>query len=180
MEDDPVQSLFSGGPGIIDAVLSRIVVGVKRFDDDRPVLRLATTLATETGSGVQVVHVRERRCSKAGPSFSETLDDASGVVEQAVFELRMAGVGASGQVASTLQGRVAEAILDQAEECSADVIVVGWHRRRGLRRLFRGGDRARLMRLSNLPVVLAPLVGGRSEEDGAGGSGRRARSQLAR
>jgi nucleotide-binding universal stress UspA family protein len=149
-------------------VIGRIVVGVKRLDDDRPVLQLATALASETGSGVQVVHVRERRCSKAGPAFTETLDHASCVVEEAVFELRMAGVGASGQVTSSLQGRVAEAILDQADECSADAIVVGWHKRRGLhglRGLLRRGDRERLMRLSNLPVILAPLVAGGRRAD---------------
>jgi nucleotide-binding universal stress UspA family protein len=158
-------------------VLGRIVVGVKRFDADRPVLRLATALASETGSAVHVVHVRERRCTKAGPCYAETMKEASCVVEEAVFELRMAGVGASGKVANTLQGRVAQAILDQADVCAADAIVVGWHRRRGLRRLLRGGERERLMRLSSLPVILAPLVAGRSRATGA--AGQQVRPQLA-
>ena len=145
-------------PAVIEPVLGRIVVAVKRFDADRPVVRLATALASETGSGVQVVHIRERRCTKVGPCYTETMEEASLLVEEAVFELRMAGVGASGRVASTLQGRVPQALLDQADACSADAIVVGWRPRRGLRRLLHGGDRERLMRLSKVPVILAPLV----------------------
>jgi nucleotide-binding universal stress UspA family protein len=158
-------------------MLGRIVVGVRRCDADRPVLRLATALASQTGSGVHVVHVRERRCTKVGPCYSESMADASLVVEEAVFELRMAGVGASGKVTSALQGRVAQAILDQAGVCEADAIVVGWHQRRGLRRLMRTGDRERLMRLSRLPVILAPLVAGRR---GPQRQGHKVRTQLAR
>jgi nucleotide-binding universal stress UspA family protein len=158
-------------------MLGRIVVGVRRCDADRPVLRLATALASETGSGVHVVHVRERRCTKVGPCYSESMEEASCVVEEAVFELRMAGVGASGKVTSTLQGHVAKAILDQANVCGAEAIVVGWHRRRGLRRLFRTGDREQLMRLSRFPVILAPLVAGRNETES---QGHKVRTQLAR
>ena len=143
-------------------MLSRIVVGVKRLEVDRPVLNLVMALASETGSGVLVVHVRERRCSKTGPSYLETKDEASCLVEEAVFELRMAGIGASGRVTSTLEGRVAQAILDQADACQADAIVVGLHRRRGLRRISRSGEGARLMRLSRLPVILAPVASGRT------------------
>ena len=161
---------------IINSMLGRIVVGVRRCEADGPVLRLATALASDTGSGVHVVHVRERRCSKSGSCYVETMEEASSIVEEAVFELRMAGVGASGRVASTLQGRVAQAILDQADVCEADAIVVGWHRRRGLRRLFRTGDRERLMRLSRRPVILAPLVGGRKGMDSA--RNHQVRSQL--
>jgi len=139
-------------------VLSRIVVGVKHLDVDRPVLDFVAALASETGVGVYVVHVRERRCSKAGPCYVETMDEASCVVEEAVFELRMSGIGSSGKVASTLEGRVAQSILDQAEACAADAVVVGWHKRRGLRRVFRKGVREHLMRLSRLPVILAPVT----------------------
>lgn len=153
-----VQSLFIVSRRIIEVMLSKIVVGVKRLGADRPVLDFVIALASETGSGVHVVHVRERRCSKAGSCYGETLDEVSGEVEQAVFELRMAGIGASGKVTSTLEGRVAEAILDQARLCGADVIVVGWHKRRGLRRVVRSGKPERLMRLSSLPVILAPVV----------------------
>jgi len=158
-------------------MLGRIVVGVRRCEADRPVLQLATALASQTGSGVQVVHVRERRCTKVEPCYCESMEAASRVVEEAVFELRMAGVGASGKVTSTLQGRVAQSILDEADACGADAVVVGWHRRRGLRRLFRTGDRERLMRLSRVPVILVPLVAGRKEAER---QGNEVRTQLAR
>ena len=158
-------------------MLGRVVVGVKRLDVDRPVLDFVADLVADTGSEVLVVHVRERLCSKSGPSFLETNDQASCVVEEAVFELRMAGIGASGRVTSTLEGRVVQALVDEASACTASAIVVGRHRRRGLRRLLRS-DRERLLRLSSLPVMLAPVPSGRSPSTRA--LDRQVRSHLAR
>jgi len=138
-------------------VLRRIVVGVKGLETDRGVLDFVTALASESGCAVHVVHVRERRCSKAGPCYRETSEEASRLVEEAVFGLRMAGIGASGRVANTLDGRAAKSLMDLADAWGADAIVVGWHKSRGLRRLFRTGDRERLMHRSALPVLLAPV-----------------------
>lgn len=148
-------------------MLRRIVVGVKGLEKDHAVLEFVTALASESGSGVLVVHVRERRCSKAGPCYAETMDEASCLVEEAVFGLRMAGIGASGTVTRSLDGRAAESILEQAQACAADAIVLGWHERRGLRRLLRTGDRERLLRHSKLPVILAPVRPSQRQSSGA-------------
>jgi nucleotide-binding universal stress UspA family protein len=149
-------------------MLSRIVVGVKRLDVDRPVLGLVISLASETGGEVHVVHVRQQRCSKGGPSYDETMEDASRVVEQAVFELRMAGIGTNGKVTSTLEGRVARSIMEQADLFAADVIVVGCRKHHGLHRLFGNSDRDTLVRLSSVPVLLAPVESSQRPTDGAG------------
>jgi nucleotide-binding universal stress UspA family protein len=95
------------------------------------------------------------------------MEDASRVVEQAVFELRMAGIGTSGKVTSTLEGRVARSIMEQAGRFAADVIVVGCRRHHGLRRLLGNSDRDTLVRLSSLPVLLAPVESSRGPTDGA-------------
>lgn len=163
-----VQTLFSRDRHIIAEMLSRIVVGVKRLDVDRPVLGLVISLASETGGEVHVVHVRQQRCSKGGPSYDETMEDASRVVEQAVFELRMAGIGTNGKVTSTLEGRVARSIMEQADLFAADVIVVGCRKHHGLHRLFGNSDRDTLVRLSSVPVLLAPVESSQRPTDGAG------------
>jgi nucleotide-binding universal stress UspA family protein len=152
-------------PAIIPKVLRKIVVGVKGLENDRPVLDFVTALASESGGTVHVIHVRERRCSKGGPCYSETIDDASRIVEDAVFGLRMAGIGASGRVIAALDGRAAKSILELANAWGADAIVVGWRKSRGLRRVFRTGDRQSLMRRSSLPVILAPLTSARQPAD---------------
>ena len=163
-----VQTLFSRDRHIIAEMSSRIVVGVKRLDVDRPVLGLVISLASETGGEVHVVHVRQQRCSKGGPSYDETMEDASRVVEQAVFELRMAGIGTNGKVTSTLEGRVARSIMEQADLFAADVIVVGCRKHHGLHRLFGNSDRDTLVRLSSVPVLLAPVESSQRPTDGAG------------
>src|SRR5262249_41002483 len=74
---------------------------------------------------------------------------ASYVVEATVFELRMLGIGASGQVRHALVDRAAEAIAAEAAERGAGLIGIGVPRRGEVgSRLFgsvtpRGSLRAR-------------------------------------
>jgi hypothetical protein len=60
----------------------------------------------------------------------ETESSASYVVEATIFELQMAGFGASGAVRRAPVDRAAEAIVAEAAEWGADLIVLG-HSRRG-------------------------------------------------
>lgn len=50
--------------------------------------------------------------------------------------------------------RVAEIIIGQAQELNANVIVVGSHGRRGFSRLFLGSVAERVIRLTEIPVLL--------------------------
>ncbi len=49
---------------------------------------------------------------------------------------------------------IARAILQAAEETSADLIVIGTHGRRGIRRLFLGSVAEQVIRRANQPVLL--------------------------
>ncbi|SDH36815.1 universal stress protein [Pseudomonas panipatensis] len=49
---------------------------------------------------------------------------------------------------------IAERIETEAEECKADLIVMGTHGRRGVRRLMLGSVAEGLLRVSNRPVLL--------------------------
>jgi nucleotide-binding universal stress UspA family protein len=156
----PIETIFSRAAPIISwefsTVWGKILLGVGRLDKDRSVVQQAVLLAAEAGSAVHVVHVRERCRTRGGPCYLESMHDAARVVEEAVFELRMAGVGASGEVENAERGAIPLAILDEAARSGADVIMVGWHRRRGIGRLFRHKVCTRLARLSRVPLIFVP------------------------
>jgi nucleotide-binding universal stress UspA family protein len=54
----------------------------------------------------------------------------------------------------TVGGRAADLIVDHAKQCKADLIVMGTHGRRGIRRLALGSDAELVVRSSPVPVLL--------------------------
>src|SRR3990167_2299162 len=52
------------------------------------------------------------------------------------------------------QGRVAEAIIEEAKEWPADLLVIGTHGRRGFSRLFLGSVAENVVRIATMPVLL--------------------------
>lgn len=89
----------------------------------------------------------------------ETKSGASYVVEAAVFELRMADLGASGEVRAALIDRAADAILAEATDWEADLIVLGTPRRgEFMTRLF-GSVTLRVLQRAPCPVLVASATG---------------------
>src|SRR5207344_3012468 len=79
-----------------EVMFRRIVVAVQA--PDQGALDLVQQLATEGVTEVQVLHLRERELS--GPIWysRESGREAGYLIEAAVFELRMAGIAAAGNV----------------------------------------------------------------------------------
>ena len=73
-----------------------------------------------------------------------------------VFALRIAGVGAEGRSRSELHDRVAQCIVQESMLWECDAIVLGSRRLRGVARMSSWGVRERVLRLSPLPVIVAP------------------------
>jgi nucleotide-binding universal stress UspA family protein len=64
------------------------------------------------------------------------------------------GVTAEGVLTETLGGRAADAIIEQTKQWSADLIVMGTHGRRGLKRIVLGSDAELVVRTAPVPVLL--------------------------
>ena len=136
-------------------MLKRVFVAIDQRESRQSVVEFAARLATETVAAVQVFHGIEfagRGCSAP----LEPRDEAELMVEESVFDLRMSGVGAAGQVRACVRQDVGKVIVAEATRWEADVIVVGGRRGRGRGRLLGHGVRERVMRRSPLPVVVAP------------------------
>ena len=76
------------------------------------------------------------------------------VLEKAADLVWRADLSCEQKLVEIAGARVADEIVKQASECSADLIVMGTHGRRGLKRLALGSDAELVLRLSSVPLLL--------------------------
>jgi len=72
---------------------------------------------------------------------------------------RAAGARPETVLVEDFGGRVADAIVEQAKRWRADLIVMGTHGRRGMKRVLLGSDADLVVRYSPVPVLLVPAAG---------------------
>ena len=77
----------------------------------------------------------------------EILKDAAGIARQQE-------VDAEARLVETPAGSVGAMIVEEAESWPADLIVIGTHGRRGIRRLVMGSDAEYVVRTTPVPVLL--------------------------
>jgi nucleotide-binding universal stress UspA family protein len=88
------------------------------------------------------------------PILISLRDSGGKVLEQAVSVAQRAGVSCEHKLVETLGGRAADEIVKQAKAWPADLIVLGTHGRRGLKRLAMGSDAELVLRQSPVPLLL--------------------------
>jgi nucleotide-binding universal stress UspA family protein len=76
------------------------------------------------------------------------------VLAEAEEKARSQGVSVQTELVDRIGGRTADFIVEQAKEWGADLIVMGTHGRRGLRRLALGSDAEQVLRSTPVPVLL--------------------------
>ncbi|NUP06987.1 MAG: universal stress protein [Polyangiaceae bacterium] len=117
-------------------------------------VELAADLATIFDAKLSVMHAY----AIAVPIYPIALTvDVDGVAEaakeamdKAIGGLRLRCPGVRGVVR---HGDAAHEILEEAESCNADLIVVGTHGHRGLSRVLLGSVAEKVVRLSTIPVL---------------------------
>jgi len=136
--------------------LTRVLVSV----EDLSQVNDAVELARQAGaSQARVLHLSLREIA-GGRRFSlETEAEASRVVEATVLELRMAGVETSGVSRYALVGKAAEAIVAEAAEWGAGLIVLGSPRRSEFAARLLGSVTHRVLRRAPCPVLVASAAG---------------------
>jgi len=141
----------------------RVLIAVADASQVGPVVELAR----RAGVGqARVLHLNLRE-SYGGRRFPlETDATASYAAEAAVFELRMAGLAASGLVRHALIGKAAEAITAEATEWGADLIILGPPRRGELASRLLGSATLNVLQHAPCPVLVAsPADHGRLHRD---------------
>jgi len=93
------------------------------------------------------------------PAYAANLLDSlrergRSILEEAAATARARGLQVTSVMLESIGGSAADLIAAQALEFHADLIVVGTHGRRGLRRLALGSDAEQVVRASAVPVLL--------------------------
>jgi len=130
----------------------RVLIAVADAGQVGPVVELARRAGVREA---RVLHLNLRE-SYGGRRFPlETDAAASYAAEAAVFELRMAGMTASGQVRQAVIGKAAEAITAEASEWGADLIILGPSRRGELATRLLGSVTLHVLQHAPCPVLVA-------------------------
>jgi nucleotide-binding universal stress UspA family protein len=147
----------------------RILVPVDGSATANRGLKEALRLAKAHRSRLCLLHVVEEYfIAQAGEAiaYADEMFDAlraSGrkVLARAQAAAKKSGVPASTVLVESIAQPVAEVVARQARRFKADLIVLGTHGRRGVRRVVLGSDAEQVVRLAPTPVLLVRAPGAR-------------------
>jgi nucleotide-binding universal stress UspA family protein len=137
-------------------VFSKIVVAVGETEHASELVPVVTGLAKAFGSEVLVVHMRERIVTSGATLERESIPESFRFGEAVARQLVEAGITASSDIDSHRPDRLAEFILEKAEEFGAELIVVGSHHAHGLQERVTGDLGRKIVHGAHCPVLLMP------------------------
>jgi nucleotide-binding universal stress UspA family protein len=140
----------------------RILVAVDGSETSLRGLAEGIGLAKDTGARLLLVHVLNALVLEseiASTAYYQALADAlrsSGakILEHAAMLVRQADVPFEQKLVEKIGAYASHEIVAQAKEWNADLIVLGTHGRRGLKRLVMGSDAEVVLRRSPVPVLM--------------------------
>lgn len=141
---------------------SRILVPVDGSEAADRGLMEAITMATSEGTTLRLVHVVNELMFNTGYAptmyYDQLLESmregGKEILRKAEAVAREHGAQSQTVLLESIGGRAADLIVEQAQKWPADVIVMGTHGRRGLKRLVMGSDAELVLRLSPVPVLM--------------------------
>ena len=143
-----------------ERLFSKILVAVDDSDPAYAAAKLAARIVRTSGATAVVCSTYDENdiLEKAGtygydpmPFLDGMRENAQDVVDGA---LAHAGFPAGSAVPSVVAAEPSRGIVDEAVHAGADLIVIGSHGRRGLRRLFLGSVAEHVVRHSPIPILV--------------------------
>ena len=147
---------WRGGKAHNRVVFAKIVVAVGGPEHATELVPVVTGLAKAFDAEVLVVHMRERIVTSAATIEKETIPESFRFGESVAQRLVEAGITASSDIDSHRPDRLAEFILDKADEFGAELIVVGSHHAHGLAERVAGDLGKKIVHGAHCPVLLMP------------------------
>jgi len=143
----------------------RILVPIDGSDTSNLALQEAIGLAKDQHSTLRLFHIVDLTAtysSVPAPHVTERQDalqvEGQKVIADASELVRAAGIQFDSKCIATFDKRIFDLIEQEAKEWPADLIVIGTHGRRGIRRLFLGSVAEGLTRISSKPLLLIRAV----------------------
>lgn len=141
----------------------RILVPVDGSATSNAGLIEATKLAKLTGARMRLLHVvDEMPFMMAAGGFGAMTVDVLGslktageaILQEARTRVETSGVAVDSFLLDSNGDRLCDRVIEQADSWSADLLVLGTHGRRGVRRMLLGSDAEQIVRTSTVPVLL--------------------------
>jgi nucleotide-binding universal stress UspA family protein len=141
----------------------RLLVPLDGSEPSRRALAEAIALARALNARLRLMHVLDPRlllpqAMEGGQPPEQLLDQQSAngasLLDRAVDDARQAGVQVETVLRNDPPVRVSDQILAETRDWQADLVVMGTHGRRGLRRVLLGSDAESVLRASPVPVLL--------------------------
>ena len=144
----------------------RILVPVDGSDTSMRGLGEAMAIARQSGGQLCLFHVVNElvldypySAHSSGMTLVDSLRDlGNGILKRAEDLAAKEGLSVESVLFEGFGGSAADPIVAQARKWNADLIVMGTHGRRGLRRLAMGSDAEVVVRESSVPVLLVRHV----------------------
>jgi len=140
----------------------RILVAVDGSPTGKLGLEEAVEMAREQNGNLLIVHVVDpfvfwgdiSTAAYAGDLLSVMRESGREVLKEAEDWAQKHGVTPKTALLETISHSTADLIVTQARKWRADLIVLGTHGRRGVRRLVLGSDAEAVVRTAPVPVLL--------------------------
>ncbi|MDA8313782.1 MAG: universal stress protein [Actinomycetota bacterium] len=136
-----------------------LLLAVDKSEQSTKAAVVARDLAKACGATVHVLHARkhEQIVGRGGGSFEiESEEEARSLVAEELAVLEEAGVNVEVDVRRALVEDTYRAILDVAEDISADVIVMGSRGLSPLGAMVLGSTTYKVLHASKRPVLVVP------------------------
>ena len=131
-----------------------ILLAVDGSETSGKAIPIAADVAKRYGAEVVVLHVREREVSVEGAFDLETGEEAADLVDDAVRNLKDAGLSARGEVRTTIIGQVPRVVAEVASDEGAGLIVMGSRGLSDWGGLFLGSVTHRVLHMVEVPVLV--------------------------
>ncbi len=140
----------------------KILVPVDGSETSRLGLEHAILLAKDQNAVLRLLHVvhdyllAEGRHGmvRSAELLKELREQGRTILGEAAGCARQQGIEAQSESVETPMGPVGAAIAEHAQRWPADLIVMGTHGRRGIRRMVMGSDAEYVLRTTPVPVLL--------------------------
>jgi len=140
----------------------RILVPVDGSDISDNGLREAMRLARDQNARLRLIHIVNELAIIAayeGTIYSNELiqslrDNGNKILMKSADQVKSAGMQVETALLEAHGGHAGDAIVKDAQQWPADIIVLGTHGRRGVARLVMGSDAEQVVRQATVPVLL--------------------------
>ena len=145
-------------------MFKKILVPLDGSRTSRLGLEEAIQLAKGQNATLYLLHVLDQQAMIQEPAVSSGvfIDDfmrqlreaAKAILAQAEAVVKKGHVRAKSIMVENFSGQTADVIVNQAKKLKVDLIVLGTHGRRGIKRLVMGSDAEGVLRETPVPVML--------------------------